>query len=992
MITPRRTRLVRVPDLHAFQRAIARHSCAHEIRDVRSTAVLVSTHAAAAELRHTLENIVLLGGGDDSRPVALWPEILTRDGWYERLHHASPGAPRQLSAIEREVLMARAARRAMAAGHLPPFRVRPALVADMIAFLDTMFRLGRTLDGFERLLVEELEPRVPIDRGAERLLRQTTFLAASFREYRDLVAASGALDEHLLREHLLREDARPVFARVVVTVGDGSCGSGGLWPVDFDLLARLPHLEQVDVIATENVLATGFHERLHDLLPGLEEVDFGHPAAIAGRAPVLVAPAGEEVPWWLSRDREEELASIARRIKDRFLSSGRSAKLHALDRVAIICKRPLPYVYLAQSCLGAAGIPFQAFDDLPLAAEPFAAAVDLVFRFVESGFARRPAIALLRSPHFVFSDDEGEIPREAVIALDITLRDTSFHGGVDTLNRVAEQWSRPEAPGVQRIGVRAAVAVARAARALEPLRRRQPASARFDVLLTFLDAHARGLDDGSPIAVRTARAHGAVLDALRQLRAAHRAHDDPPAEFGDFVSRIRRWMEGQTFSPRTGREGVHLVDADTARYGDFDEAHLVGLIEREWPDRTARTIFYPLALLNQLGWPPERLRLAAARAAFTDLVRVAGTRVSVSTFVLEDDALVEPSPFLDELDRSGLAVCAETAPRNFRILPEDALSLEPVRADVLNAAARDWAELRQERSPFDDGRFHGSIGPVSARTYAVRRIETYLDCPFKYLAESVLGLRDESDDDPAEGPRVQGQFLHEILGAFFERWQASGRGAITAENIDAARSTLADLVETRLAGLARADAALWRARLLGSPARTGIGETVFRAEAAATDRVLERLLECRLDGLCHVEAGSASRDINLRGVADRVDLLDGNRFRIVDYKLGRAPDVRRAIQLPIYAVQVRQQFASHGREGLALADAAYLAFGERHPYVRLTSRGLTVEQAVTDGQGRALQAIEGIERGAFPPRPADGFLCSYCPYASVCRKDYVDGQ
>ena len=103
-------------------------------------------------------------------------------------------------------------------------------------------------------------------------------------------------------------------------------------------------------------------------------------------------------------------------------------------------------------------------------------------------------------------------------------------------------------------------------------------------------------------------------------------------------------MEAQTFSPRAGRLGVHLVDADTARYGDFDDVHLVGLIEREWPDKAGRTIFYPLTLLNQLGWPPERLRLAGARAAFRDLLRLAGGRVSVSTFVLEDDALVEPSP------------------------------------------------------------------------------------------------------------------------------------------------------------------------------------------------------------------------------------------------------------------------------------------------------------------------------------------------------------
>ena len=42
------------------------------------------------------------------------------------------------------------------------------------------------------------------------------------------------------------------------------------------------------------------------------------------------------------------------------------------------------------------------FDALPLAAEPYAAALDLVLSCVSANFARVPAIALLRSPHFDF--------------------------------------------------------------------------------------------------------------------------------------------------------------------------------------------------------------------------------------------------------------------------------------------------------------------------------------------------------------------------------------------------------------------------------------------------------------------------------------------------------------------------------------------------------------------------------------------------------------
>ena len=180
MITPRRTRLVRVPDLHAFQRAIAHCSCSGDVATVRFTAVLVSTHAAGAELRHTLENLLLLPPGGGGRTVVVLPDIVTRDSWYQRLHDSCLNGPRLLTPIECEVLMARAAREAIQGGQAPPFHVRPALIAEMIAFLDTMLRLGRTLDAFERLVVEELEPRAAVDRGADSLLQQTRFLITSF--------------------------------------------------------------------------------------------------------------------------------------------------------------------------------------------------------------------------------------------------------------------------------------------------------------------------------------------------------------------------------------------------------------------------------------------------------------------------------------------------------------------------------------------------------------------------------------------------------------------------------------------------------------------------------------------------------------------------------------------------------------------------------------------------------------------------------------------
>ena len=69
--------------------------------------------------------------------------------------------------------------------------------------------------------------------------------------------------------------------------------------------------------------------------------------------------------------------------------------------------RPLPYLYLAREVFAGAGLPFEALDTLPLAAEPYAAAVDVVLECAAANFTRRAMMALLRSPHFRFEIDGG---------------------------------------------------------------------------------------------------------------------------------------------------------------------------------------------------------------------------------------------------------------------------------------------------------------------------------------------------------------------------------------------------------------------------------------------------------------------------------------------------------------------------------------------------------------------------------------------------------
>ena len=1001
MITPRRTRLVRVQSLQEFRKTIAALTAGAvqgsrfrvqgsptqnqepttnpeprtlnqeptqnpepRTLNLSEVVIVVPTRAAAAILARTL--------GDASAAET----IVTRDELYDRLHARLANPPRRLTAIERDV-MAQAAARGAAAGEELSFQLRPGLVAEMLRFYDHLRRQSQQVDRFEELILEALG-KDDVDRATARMRTQTRFLARAFRDYERRVRESGTADEHTLRARLMAEPAAAPIRHVIVTVADWIADAAGLYSEDFNLLARIPGLEALDIVATEPVLASGFHERLHGWWPGLDETEAG----AAPVRPVLLTPPGgnPDEPWLTYRDREEELVAFARYVK----AGRRDGSAAPLARTAVVYKHPLPYMYPAAEVFGAAGIPYEAFDALPLAAEPTAAALDLVLGAVSSNFTRGTIVALLRSPHLVFRGEDAEISREAVAALDRALSQARYLGGVDRLETLADSTA-----GVAAQALHVALA---AARDLAPLADRQPASAQIARLLAFYDAHLRPLEDGDPFASRERRARAAVADTLRALAGVHAAHDDPAWTIDELGIAVRRWIGEQTFTlddPDSSSPGIALVDDQAARYGDFDDVAIVGVVEADWPERPRRNIFYPPALLKSLGWPPEKDRRGADDARFLDLVGSALRRTLVSTFTLDEDALVTRSMQLDEIPRARLTSVAAAPIDGARVFVDEALSLEPLALTALGEDARQWAELRASRTPADAAAFHGTVPDVPVRAWSVSAIETYLDCPFKFFAQHVLKLEEEPEDEEIMDPRRQGQFVHDVFEAFFRAWQAAGHRAITPQNLDVARELFTAVVERALERLPAAEAGLERTRLLGSPAAAGLGEAVFRMEAERPIAVIERLLERRLDGDVLVATAQGPRTIALRGKADRIDLLADGTFRLIDYKLGWPPNRARALQLPIYSVAAEQQLAGRGGRQWTLGEAAYLAFKGPRRVVPLFANPADRAKVVGDAQQRLADTIDAIERGEFPPTPDDVWRCESCSFAAVCRKDYV---
>ena len=979
MISPRTTRLVRVPDLHTFRQVTVDLACGGTPFEARNRLVVVPTRAAAAYLLRSIEGRLLAPDAALVLPDLITPgELAPRLG--ERLRH-----PALLSDTEREVLAGVACRTAIEQGNEPPFRLRAGLIAEIVRFYDALQRNLKNVDTFERLALGALEPGAAEDRGAERLVRQTRFLVDVFRHFERLVEMTDRIDDHVLRRQLIGEPASDPWRHVVLAVGDDASDHQGLFPADWDLLTRVPGLERIDLVATDAMVAGAFHQRIHQWLPGIEEtrvpIDHHRPP------PVLLVPPGDALTH-TSRDREEEIAGFAHWVRREMRSTDAGA-ISGVGQMALVVRRPLPYVYLAQEVLRSAGIPTQMSDALPLASEPYAAALDLVIDFVRSRCGRGPAIALLRSPHFRFGtnagpDDAPLTPYE-VAALDRALSEAGYLGDIDALERLVAAWGEVKSGTQSQKALRAATVVVDAARQLAPLWSAAPCAEQLGSLLAFLRRHERIPRPEDPLRPRLLRGRAAVLGVLTSLGDAYARFDPIAVEFDAVAAVIRRWIEAHTFAPRTGENGVHLVDAGSARFGDFEGVQLAGLVDGEWPDTPHRNIFYPPALLRELGWPAESERLDGVRASFSDLLRLPSSRLVVSTFTLENDAIVAASTLVDTLPAAGLETSEEVIPR-VRIFDYEALGLDPVETGHLGSFARAAAARRIGAG---GRRRAGDTSGHATSAYSLSALERYQDCPFKFFAADVLELEEPPEDEPMLSPRARGRFVHEVFQRFFEAWDARGHGTITVDRVDEARALFQDVAGPMLSRFSEAEASLERARLFGTAVSIGIVDVVIGLEASRPAPVRERWLEYRLEGEFSLGVPGGRR-VPLKGVADRVDLLEGDRLRIIDYKSGYPPNPKRALQAPIYALCVQERLTERDGRAWYVDEAAYVAFAGKRTLVPVVRTGTSDgDDVLARARTRVMDVIDAIGRGEFPPRPYDSRICSYCAYPSVCRKDYV---
>ena len=220
-------------------------------------------------------------------------------------------------------------------------------------------------------------------------------------------------------------------------------------------------------------------------------------------------------------------------------------------------------------------------------------------------------------------------------------------------------------------------------------------------------------------------------------------------------------------------------------------------------------------------------------------------------------------------------------------------------------------------------------------------------------------------------PWERGRFLHAIFEAFFREWQERGRGRISPQHVAEARALLVEVGERALAALPSHEAALERRRLYGSAVSAGIVDRVLTMEAERDVAIDRRLIEFELDALFAFRGAevAAPREVRLRAKIDRVDLLEGGRFRVIDYKSKLVPDTRRSVQLQVYTAAVAQQLQRSGGPRQP-AEAFYLSLEGENPIKALRpGKGQSLDDVLKEAEQRMVQAIDDMTAGHFPARP-----------------------
>lgn len=557
---------------------------------------------------------------------------------------------------------------------------------------------------------------------------------------------------------------------------------------------------------------------------------------------------------------------------------------------------------------------------MPLGETPPALLLRLMVECLTSRFDPVRLLALLKHPLASFGMDRGDV-RQAARFLELELlRGPRLGSGLAPLSeefakREHEALANAEMPEARaRDWSCAANLLKQLEKALAPLvsltaseEAAHPFPVWLEAIIASLEAVAmekasEDNADGSPARLYDKEAGRMLRDFFDRSLSA--GADGTLLALDDLAPFLVAMMSGQTVRDlSSGTPRLQLLGTLEARLMDVDRVVIGGLNEGSWPGdiKGDAWLSRPMRAGMKLEPPERRIGLAAHDFAQSmgraEVVLLRARKMGGEPTV--------PSRWLQRLE----AVAGEAQVKAMH-----------QRGQVY----QDWA--RQLDAP-EQSRSIPRPAPtppleMRPRRLSVTEIETWVRDPYALYAKHVLGLRALDEIGAPPGGAEKGSIIHDILADFAKDWHRPFDEAAYGRLIEIGKEAF-----TRLDNFPDVQAFWW-------PRFERIAHWyVFDWEAPRGSEVAGRHAE--VSG--KIELSMPGGNFELRGRADRLDVMHGDTLSILDFKTGTPPSAKQVI--PGFAPQLALEgyMAKLGgfdaiSRGVEISDMAWVQLsGGREP-------------------------------------------------------------
>ncbi len=319
------------------------------------------------------------------------------------------------------------------------------------------------------------------------------------------------------------------------------------------------------------------------------------------------------------------------------------------------------------------------------------------------------------------------------------------------------------------------------------------------------------------------------------------------------------------------------------------------------------------------------------------------------------------------------------------------------------------AEIFLNRSSKEFNAYSGKLSETIAdyiktdldgKTYSISYLEAYSKCPYYFLLNKYFNVEEMGRDAEKYSALDIGSIYHQVLNHYYRKYKdkmVDIKGFKEEETFEDLRNLVYKYAAKE--GFKEEDKKeLLLIENIYLRLKNLIGSDVERLKKVGT--ILPWEFEVEFGKAEEFEMEFEGKKAKLRGVIDRIDKLQDNKYMIIDYKSSSygKQDINRimegmSLQLPVYIMSQKDRdivAASY----ITISDGEFFVsmgiLGEAD-FINKRQKGaidrLQWNEILSNTKKNIFQIIDSIYQGDFSVNPKD---CSdFCPYKDICRYERV---